>query len=135
MPVGRAAEGVLREVEGSFGRYVDSLAPYFDEISICAPAVSRPSGEGTAIRSSNVTLAPLASFEGPAQFYPKLPVILPRLAGWVRGLDVLHCRVPTPAAPFAFALARMLCNPAFILVLRDLRALLPPIPHRHMNQT
>ena len=93
MPFWRAADGTLREVEGSFARYVDSLAPYFDEISLCAPALGRPSGEGTAIRSSNVTLAPLASFLGPAQFYPKLPVSLPRLAGWVRGLDVLHCRV------------------------------------------
>ena len=134
MPFWRAADGTLREVEGSFARYVDSLAPYFDEISLCAPSIDRPSGEGTPIRSSNVTLAPLAAFEGPAQFYPKLPILLPRLAGWVRGLDVLHCRVPTPAAPFAFAFARMLGKPAFILVVGDLRALLPSMPYRGVKK-
>src|SRR5438477_272852 len=59
MPFWRAADGSLREVEGSFARYVDSLAPYFDEIALCVPVIDRPSGEGTAIRSTNVTLAPL----------------------------------------------------------------------------
>jgi glycosyltransferase involved in cell wall biosynthesis len=134
MPFWRAADGSLRELEGSFARYVDSLAPYFDEISICAPSIERPSGEGTAIRSANVTLAALSSFEGPAQFYPKLPVVLPKLLTWVRGLDVLHCRVPTPAAPFAFAFARMLGKPAFILIVGDLRALLPSMPYRGVKK-
>ena len=31
------ADGRVRELEGSFARYVDSLAPYFDEISLCVP--------------------------------------------------------------------------------------------------
>ena len=134
MPFWRAADGTLRELEGSFARYVDSLAPYFDEISLCVSSLDKPSGEGTAIRSSNVTLAPIAAFEGPAQFYPKLPVVLPRLASWVRGLDVLHCRIPTPAAPFAFAFARMLGKPAFVLVVGDLRALLPTMPYRGVKK-
>ena len=40
---------------------------------------------------------------GEAPITGKLPIALPKLAAWVRGLDVLHCRVPTPAAVFAFA--------------------------------
>ena len=48
MPFWRAADGTLREVEGSFARYVDSLAPYFDEISLCVPVLDAPRGEGTA---------------------------------------------------------------------------------------
>src|SRR5438445_4779828 len=107
MPCWRASDGTLRELEGSFARYVDSLAPYFDEISLCAPSPLSPLGSGSAIRSANVTLAPLPAFDGPAQVYPRLPVMLPRLMSWVRGLDLLHCRVPTPAAPFAFACARL----------------------------
>ena len=39
MPFWRAPDGSLRELEGSFARYVDSLAPYFDEISLCVPTV------------------------------------------------------------------------------------------------
>jgi glycosyltransferase involved in cell wall biosynthesis len=134
MPFWRTADGGLRELEGSFARYVDSLAPYFDEISLCVPTLDRPSGEGTAIRSSNVTLASMPSYEGPAQFYPKLPLTLPKLAAWVRSLDLLHCRVPTPAAPFAFAFARLMAKPAFILVVGDLRALLPTMPYRGLKK-
>ncbi len=134
MPFWRAADGSLRELEGSFARYVDSLAPYFDEISLCVPVMLRPSGEGTAIRAKNVTLASMPPFEGPVQFYPKLPIVLPKLLAWVRGLDVLHCRVPTPAASFAFAFARMLSKPAFILVVGDLRALLPSMPYRGVKK-
>ena len=48
MPFWRAADGTLREVEGSFARYVDSLAPYFDEIVVVrAGARPEPRGEGT----------------------------------------------------------------------------------------
>jgi len=129
MPFWRAADGTLREIEGSFARYVDSLAPYFDEISLCVPVLSEPRGEGTAIRASNVTLAALPAFDGPVQFYPKLPGILPKLWKWTRGIDVLHCRIPSPAAIFAFELARLVSRPAFVLIVGDLRALLPTMPY------
>jgi glycosyltransferase involved in cell wall biosynthesis len=134
MPFWRAADGTLRELEGSFARYVDSLAPYFDEVSVCAPSPPEPSGDGTAIRSANVTLAPLPAFDGPAQFYPRLPLMLPRLASWVRRVDVLHCRIPSPAAPFAFAFARVAGKPAFNLIVGDLRALLPTLPYRGVKK-
>ncbi|HUK34071.1 MAG TPA: glycosyltransferase [Vicinamibacterales bacterium] len=134
MPFWRAADGTLRELEGSFARYVDSLAPYFDEVSLCVPSIDHPSGEGTAVRSSNVTVALLPPFEGPAQFYPRLPLVLPKLMTWVRGLDVLHCRIPTPAASFAFAFARMVGKPAFVLIVGDLRALLPTMPYRGIKK-
>jgi len=133
MPFWRAADGTLRELEGSFARYVDSLAPYFDEISLCVPVLARADREGTegtAVRAPNVTLAPLPAFAGPVQFYPRLPLVLPRLAAWARRIDLLHCRVPTPAAAFAFAAARWMRIPSFLLVVGDLRALLPSMPYR-----
>jgi glycosyltransferase involved in cell wall biosynthesis len=129
MPFWRAADGTLRELEGSFARYVDSLAPYFDRVSLCVPVLRSPAGEGTAVRAANVTLAPLPPFGGPVQFYPRLPVMLPRIAAWASGIDLLHCRVPTPAAVFAFAVARALRRPAFQLVVGDLQALLPSMPY------
>jgi glycosyltransferase involved in cell wall biosynthesis len=134
MPFWRAADGTLREVEGSFARYVDSLAPYFDEISLCVPVLSEPRGEGTAIRAANVTLAPLPRFDGPVHFYPKLVAILPRLWRWTRAIDVLHCRVPSPAAIFAFVFARMASRPAFVLIVGDLQALLPAMPYRGVKR-
>jgi glycosyltransferase involved in cell wall biosynthesis len=135
MPFWREADGTLREIEGSFARYVDSLAPYFDEISLCVPVVTRPaSDQGTAIRSPNVTLAPLPPFDGPVQFYPRLATVLPRLIRWARGIDLVHCRVPSPAAAFAFAIARLYRRPGFLLVVGDLRALLPSMPYRGMKK-
>ena len=134
MPFWRAADGTLREVEGSFARYVDSLAPYFDEISLCVPVLSEARGEGTPIRASNVTLAALPPFDGPVQFYPRLASVLPRLARWVREIDLLHCRVPSPAAVFAFAIARLYRRPGFLLVVGDLRALLPSMPYRGVKR-
>lgn len=130
MPFWRDADGTLRELEGSFARYVDSLAPYFDEISLCVPLLPAPQGAGTPVRAQNVTLAPQPAFDGPAHFYPRLASVLPRLLRWTRTIDVLHCRVPTPAAVFAFAFARLFRRPAFLLVVGDLRALLPSMRYR-----
>jgi glycosyltransferase involved in cell wall biosynthesis len=134
MPFWRAADGTLREVEGSFARYVDSLAPYFDEVLLCVPVLAAPRGEGTAIRSSNVRLAPLPPFDGPVQFYPRLPLMVPAIVRFVRAIDVLHCRVPTPAAAFAFGIARLVGRPAFLLVVGDLAALLPTMPYRGVKR-
>ena len=134
MPFWRAADGTLREVEGSFARYVDSLAPYFDEISVCAPMLASPRGDGTAIRATNVSLAPLPNFEGPVHFYPRLLVMLPRIWRFVRGIDVLHCRIPSPAAIFAFTIARAYARPSFVLIVGDLQALLPTMPYRGVKK-
>jgi len=134
MPIWRDADGRLREAEGSFARYVDSLAPWFDGISLCAPSPEAPPDAGSPIRAANVTLAALPAFDGPAQFFPKLPQMLPRLKSWVKGIDVLHCRIPSPAAPFAFAYARANRKPAFTLVVGDLRALLPTVPYRGLKK-
>ena len=134
MPFWRAADGTLREIEGSFARYVDSLAPYFDEISLCVPVLSEPRGDGTPIRATNVTLAPLPQFDGPVQFYPRLPIMVPRIARFVRDVDLVHCRVPTPAAVIASLCARLMRRHQFLLVVGDLRALLPTMPYRGLKR-
>ena len=130
MPFWRAPDGTLREVEGSFARYVDSLAPYFDEIVLSVPLLRAARGEGTAVRAPNVTLVPLPHFDGPLQFYPRLPLMLPRLLRFAKRIDLLHCRVPTPAAIFAFACARLFGRAAFVLIVGDLAAAQPTVPYR-----
>jgi glycosyltransferase involved in cell wall biosynthesis len=134
MPFWRAGDGTLYEAEGSFARYVDALAPYFDEIVLCVPVRPDAAGAGTAIRAANVRLAALPYFDGPVHFYPRLPSMLPRIAAFARDIDLLHCRVPTPAGVFAFAAARLLGRPAFVLVVGDLRALLPSMPYRGLKR-
>jgi glycosyltransferase involved in cell wall biosynthesis len=134
MPFWRDDTGALRELEGSFARYVDSLAPYFEEIVLCVPEKRHASGEGTAIRSANVRLAPLPDFAGPLQFYPQLPSAMVRIARFVREIDLLHCRVPTPAGIFAFVAAQAARRPAFVLIVGDLKALLPTMPYRGLKR-
>jgi glycosyltransferase involved in cell wall biosynthesis len=134
MPFWQTPDGRLVEIEGSFARYVDSLAPYFDEISICAPSIAATPAGGTRVRSGNVRLAALPPFDGPRQFYPRLPSYWTAVSHWVSSVDALHCRVPTPAAFSAFVAARRRGIPIFLLVVGDLRALLPTLPYRGLKR-
>ena len=119
MPFWQAADGSLWEAEGSFGRYVDSLAPYFDEIVLAVPVFDTPPASGSRLRAGNVRLAPLPYFPGPRQFYPMLPAMHGPLRDWVTRCDVIHLRVPTPAAIFAFRQARRQGKPVFLLVVEE----------------
>jgi len=134
MPFWRDAAGRLWEAEGSFARYVDSLAPYFDEVVLSVPVFDTPQAAGSRVRSANVRLAPLPYFPGPRQFYPKLPVMQRRLQRWVEQCDIVHLRVPSPAAIFAFRIARRRQKPIFLLVVGDYEALLPHLPYRGLKK-
>jgi len=134
MPFWQAADGSLWEAEGSFARYVDSLAPYFDEILLSVPVFDAPQASGSRVRAANVKLSPLPYFPGPRQFYPQLPAMRARLRAWVEQCDVIHLRVPSPAAIFAFRLARARNKPVFLLVVGDYRALVPYLPYRGLKK-
>jgi glycosyltransferase involved in cell wall biosynthesis len=134
MPFWQTADGALWEAEGSFARYVDSLAPYFDEILLAVPVFDVPPASGSRLRATNVRLAPLPYFPGPRQFYPKLPSTISRLRHWARACDVLHLRVPTPAGIFAYSIGRRLQKPIFVLVVGDYRALLPHMPYQGVKR-
>jgi glycosyltransferase involved in cell wall biosynthesis len=135
MPFWQTADGALWEAEGSFARYVESLAPYFDEILLAVPVCDPSPGGGTRLRAANVRLAALPPFPGPRQFYPQLAGIYRRLRRFVAACDVVHLRIPSPAAIFAFRLARRFRRPVFSLVVGDYRALLPYLPYRGVKKT
>ena len=130
MPFWQAADGTIWEGEGSFARYVDSLAPYFDEVLLRADHSIRRSPPDRECAPRTCGSSPLPYFPGPRQFYPALPAIYPRLRQWVDACDVLNFRVPTPAGAFAFRLARQARKPVFLLVVGDYLALLPHLPYR-----
>jgi glycosyltransferase involved in cell wall biosynthesis len=130
MPFWQTADGAWWELEGSFARYVDSLAPYFDEILLSVPVFDAPQPSGSRVRASNVRLSPLPYFPGPRQFYPMLPRVHGRLKAWITQCDVVHLRIPTPAAIFAFRIARARRKPVFLLVVGDYQALLPHLQYQ-----
>ena len=135
MPFWQTPDGALWEAEGSFARYIDSLAPYFDQIVLAVPVFDTPPHSGTRLRASNVRLAPLPYFPGPRQFYPQLAAVYRRLRTFVGSCDVVHLRIPSPAAIFAFHLARRMNRPLFALVVGDYRALLPHLPYTGLKRT
>jgi glycosyltransferase involved in cell wall biosynthesis len=135
MPFWQTADGALWEAEGSFARYVDSLAPYFDRVILSVPVFDTPPATGSRVVAKNVTLAPLPYFPGPRQFYPMLPRIQPRLRSWIDQCDVIHLRVPSPAAIFAFRLALARNKPTFLLVVGDYQALLPHLGYSGIKKT
>jgi len=134
MPFWQTADGTLWEAEGSFARYVDSIAPYFDRVILSVPVFETPPASGSRVRATNVTLAPLPFFPGPRQFYPKLLSMRARLRDWVDQCDVIHLRVPTPAAIFAFRIAEARRKPIFLLVVGDYEALLPHLGYRGLKK-
>jgi glycosyltransferase involved in cell wall biosynthesis len=134
MPFWQTPDGGLWEAEGSFARYVDSLAPFFKEVVLSVPVYDTPPPSGSRVKATNVRLAPLPFFPGPRQFYPRLPMMLARLRSWVQQCDVIHLRVPTPAAIFAFRMARARRKPVFLLVVGDYLALLPHLPYRGVKK-
>jgi glycosyltransferase involved in cell wall biosynthesis len=123
MPFWQTPDGSLWEAEGSFARYVDSLAPYFDKVILSVPVFDQPPAHGSRVRAANVVLAPLPYFPGPRQFYPMLPSVHRLLERWVDECDVINLRVPSPAAIFAFRLARAKSKRIFLLVVGDYAAL------------
>ena len=134
MPFWQTADGALWEAEGSFARYVDSIAPYFDRVILAVPVFDTPPASGSRVRAANVTLAPLPYFPGPRQFYPQLMSVRARLREWVDHCDVIHLRVPSPAAIFAFRIAEAQRKPIFLLVVGDYEALLPHLGYRGIKK-
>jgi glycosyltransferase involved in cell wall biosynthesis len=102
---------------------------------LSVPVFDRPQPAGSRVRATNVRLAPLPYFPGPRQFYPMLPRVYGRLRSWVAQCDVIHLRVPTPAAIFAFRAARSMGKPVFLLVVGDYEALLPHLPYRGIKKS
>ena len=134
MPFWQTADGAWWEGEGSFARYVDSLAPYFDQIVLMVPVYEVPPSRGTRLRAANVRIAALPYFAGPRQFYPRVAAIYRRLQESVAQCDVIHLRIPSPAAILAFRIARRLRRPIFALIVGDYRALLPRLPYRGLKR-
>ena len=121
MPFWRAADGTLREVEGSFARYVDSLAPYFDEISLCVPVLADARGEGHADSRDERHAGRAAALRRSGAVLSEAAVVLPRLWRWVardRRAALPHAQ---PGRDLRLRVrAAAMGRPAFVLVVGDL---------------
>jgi len=120
-PFYRDPEGGLWEAEGSFSRYVESLARFVDEVQLIVPERPRPfSGEAYRLRAENVVLRPLPFHDRLPAFYRALPGALAQLWRTLPGCDLVNLRIPTPLGIYAYALAKLLRRPIFLIVVGDL---------------
>jgi glycosyltransferase involved in cell wall biosynthesis len=128
-PYYRDEAGHLWEGEGSFSRYVESLARRVDEVVLCVPHRPEPfAGEAYRLRAENVTLCPLPFFDSLPGFYAGLPVMLARLWRRLPSWDLVNARIPTPLGVYAFALAKVRRRPIFLLVVGDLAGVAASVP-------
>jgi glycosyltransferase involved in cell wall biosynthesis len=120
-PFYRDSAGGLWEAEGSFSRYVESMARFVDEILLVVPERRKPfDGEAYRLRAENVVLHPLPFYDRLPAFYRALPGALAQLWRTLPRCDLVNLRIPTPLGVYAYLLAKALSRPIFLIVVGDL---------------
>ena len=114
-------DGGLWEAEGSFSRYIESLARSVDEIHLIVPERRKLfDGEAYRLRAENVVLRPLPFYDRLPAFYRALPGALAQLWRTLPGCDLVNLRIPTPLGVYAYILAKLFRRPIFLIVVGDL---------------
>lgn len=120
-PFYRDSDGALWESEGSFSRYVESLARFVDEVQLVVPERRQPfDGEAYRLRAENVVLRPLPFYDRLPAFYRALPGALTQLWRTLPDCDLVNLRIPTPLGVYAYVLAKAFRRPVFLIVVGDL---------------
>lgn len=120
-PYYRSPDGGLWEAEGSFSRYVESMARFVDEVYLIVPERRAPfPGEAYRLRAENVTLRPLPFYDRLPAFYRALPSALRQLWRSLPACDLVNLRIPTPLGVYAYVLAKLRRRPIFTIVVGDL---------------
>jgi len=120
-PFYQDASGALWEAEGSFSRYVESLARFVDEIYLIVPQRRQPfAGSAYRLRADNVVLRPVPFYDRLTQFYPALPRALAQLWRTIPACDLVNIRIPTWLGIYAYTIAKIKRKPLFLIVVGDL---------------
>ena len=114
-------DGGLWEAEGSFSRYVESMARFVDEVVLIVPRRVEPfPGDAYRLNAANVRLAPLPFYDRLTLFYRALPAAIGQMWRTLPTCDLVNVRIPTPLGVYAYAVARILRRPLFLIVVGDL---------------
>jgi glycosyltransferase involved in cell wall biosynthesis len=120
-PFYQDTDGALWEAEGSFSRYVESLARFVDEVVLIVPQRAEPfPGEAYHLAAGNVRLAPLPFYDRLPLFYRALPTALAQLWWTLPACDLVNVRIPTPLGIYAYAVSKLRRRPIFLIVVGDL---------------
>jgi glycosyltransferase involved in cell wall biosynthesis len=120
-PFYRDADGGLWEAEGSFSRYVESMARLVDEVQLIVPERREPfPGAAYRLRAENVRFRPLPFYDRLTLFYRALPAALARLWRTLPACDLVNIRIPTPLGIYAYVMAKLLRRRIYLIVVGDL---------------
>ena len=108
---------------GGFGRTMEELAKYFDEVVLAAPVgPARPEEKGYSIARGNVKVLPLPFYEKGGGWSQKLrfllfsPLIAWKLLRVMRASDLVHPRIPSYVGLLGLVLVKMFGKPAFVWI-------------------
>jgi glycosyltransferase involved in cell wall biosynthesis len=110
--------------KGTFMKYIESLAPYFEELIICSPETRKKEASFTEpLRATNISHCPLP-YATTGDFLKGLPFSLIRSTRLIwQGLDrwdIVLVRVPYMFGIVIFLLARWRGVPAFLYITSDM---------------
>lgn len=109
-------------IDRAYGRYVESLLPYVEEIILCNPVAMRPSRlNGLLPAPPKVSVRPLPYYSCWTESCRTIPRAFPVLRQAIMESDLIYLRIPSPLAFMAFALGRLHGKPVLLHIVGDQR--------------
>lgn len=106
---------------GGFGKYVESLAPYFKEVTLAVPVKKCRNIEDKLyqIKAPNVRYFELPYYENDLRFVLNAPVTFWRIGQVVRRAELVNVRIPDFNGVFGFVWAKLFGRPYFVSLTAD----------------
>lgn len=109
-------------VDRAYGRYVESLLPYVEEVVLCNPVATLPTAiNGLLLAPPKVSVRPLPYYSRWTESYRTIPRAIPVLRHAILQSDLIYVRIPSPLASVAFILARLHRKPVLLHIVGDQR--------------
>lgn len=107
-------DGSFYKTTGGYGKVMEGLSTFFDELILCNPVKKVKKFDGYQIKSKNVRYSPLPFYSSRFEFMKKLPIILIRILKTIIKSDLIHINLNPYESLFTFFFAKLLNKPVFI---------------------
>lgn len=105
----------------TYGREVESLLPYVEEVILCNPVAPASSVEGLLPSPPRVSVRPLPYYRRWTESYRIIPLAIPVLQQAIRQSDLIYVRMPSPLGLVSFVLSRLFGKPVVLHIVGDQR--------------
>jgi len=108
-------DGTAYKTTGGFGKVIEGLSSFFNEITLCVPVKDIEYFKGYQITSANIKYYPLPY----SKWLPITLIEVIKIARIVAKSEVVHCWIPSYKALVGFTFAKLLNKPLFTYVAGD----------------